>query len=379
MNKDRYDFILRLITNKKLSLSQRERILILSTLEFKKVDESFRKDIKNIKEIEENLLKRIEDIEIKLSTDNVRFSVAESSKQKILPEPNPRHVADFMSLFNKREGLKYLTHDYDEEKEFKINDFLLYSNNIFKVSTEKLHIPQSLWRIVQQFAFDSKQSEWSSISNDYRRTIPVKIGWASKELRNWSINNRLHPIRNEVYKNVIDNFKRITRIESPNLERLIDTVISGVLGTDVGTFKIEKVDLLKADFYSHVSSLKIAIETIFEEIKKRADSDKKKNISVRYQREISDDGYYLRKIVITHYNSFPLKELDVVLKEWNEKGNMGKIKEKLHGYCHWSIETLIEDKPIRVNLLRDKKTLEYEVIENIMPTGFNHILTFYYK
>ncbi len=83
--------------------------------------------------------------------------------------------------------------------------------------------------------------------------------------------------------------------------------------------------------------------------------------------------------MITHYNSFPLKELDVVLKEWNEKGNMGKIKEKLHGYCHWSIETLIEDKPIRVNLLRDKKTLEYEVIENIMPTGFNHILTFYYK
>ena len=32
---------------------------------------------------------------------------------------------------------------------------------------------------------------------------------------------------------------------------------------------------------------------------------------------------------ITHHNSFPVKELALLLQEWHEKGNIGKIKKNL--------------------------------------------------
>ena len=298
------------------------------------------------------------------------------------PEPNPKHVADFMSLFNKRDGLKYLTHDYDKNSEFKINEFLLSAHKVFKKETYKLDIPPSLWRIVQKFAFDSEQSEWTSISDDYKKQTSVEVGWATKELRDWSRKNKLHPIRNEEYEKIINDFKRITRIESSNLNKLIDASIESVFDNELKDFKIEKIDLSKADFYSHVSSLKIAFESIFEEIKKRSDSKLKKKITIKYERSISEDGYYLRKILITHHNSFPIKELGVLLGEWQQKGNMGKIKAKLRGYCHWSVETIIDDAPTKIHILKEKQTPDYEILEckpEELPKGFTHILTFYYK
>jgi hypothetical protein len=285
-----------------------------------------------------------------------------------------------MSLFNQRDGLKYLTHDYDENSEFNIDKFLISANEVFKEKTkkDKLNIPQSLWRIVKRFAFDSKQTEWTSISEDYKKPMPITIGWATKELRDWSKQNQLHPIRNEDYKKIINDFKRITRIESPNLNTLIDATLESTFEKEIENFDIKKIDLSKADFYSHVGFLKTAFETIFEEIKRRSDSPQKKKITIKYERSISDDGYYLRKIVITHHKSAPNKELEVLLKEWQEKGSMGKIKEKLRGYCHWSVETMIEGAPTRVDILRENKAIEYGHIK-CDPDGFKHILTFYYK
>ncbi len=327
------------------------------------------------KEEIEKRLEKVMDPELGLEYKNPKKKNNPTSKNI---SANPKHVAEFMALFNHREGLKYLTHDYDENKDFEIDKFIISANQVFKEKTKILNIPPSLWRIVKQFAFDSKQTEWTSISEDYKKSVPISIGWATKELRDWSKKNRLHPIRNKEYNKIIDDFKRITRIEYSNFEKLIEITLDGVFKKDIENFDIQKTDLAKADFYSHVGFLKIALETIFEEIKKRSDSPNKKRISLKYERSISDEGYYLRKISITHHNSFANKELKLILKEWQEKGNMGKIKEKLKGYCHWSVETLIEGNPVRVNILRDEETYEYENIEQT-PNGFRHIITFYYK
>ncbi len=370
MEKDKYDFILELIENKKLYPSQKERILRLSVLEVKK--EGNKKDTE--------LLKRIKEIEDKLSI----FKGVEKTPQKTieekknLPEPNPKHVADFMALFNQRDGLKYLTHDFDEDGNFAVDNFLISANKVFEQATKKLNIPKSLWAIVKQFAFDSKQTEWTSISEDYKKFILIKIGWATKELRDWSKQNHLHPIRNEEYRKMIADFKRITRIEKSNLNKLVFTTLNDIFKSELNSFVIEMKDLEKADFYSHVGNLKIALEAVFEEVKRHSNTSEKKKISIKYLRTLSDEGYYLRQVVITHHNSFPPKELRLLLKEWQEKGNMGKIREKLRGYCYWSVETLIEETPIRVNILKDKDSPEYEIFEPF-PEGFTHLLTFYYK
>ncbi len=364
MNK--FQVIKHLLDTKKFTPSQKERFLKLVSTE-----------LGDIGNHNQEILEDIRLIKARLGMEEVQEPKKSKGHMK-KPEPNPKHVADFMTLFNQRDGLKYLTHDYDENSKFEIDKFLISAKKVFDDTTKKLNIPQSLWRIVQKFAFDSKQTEWTSISEDYKRSLPLKIGWATKELRDWSKQNHLHPIRNKEYEKIINDFKRITRIESSNLEKLIDTSLDIVFEKELLNYEIKKIDLLKADFYSHVGFLKTALETIFEEIKKRSDSLDKRKITINYERSISTEGYYIRKIRITHHNSFPSKELAVLLNEWQEKGNMGKIKEKLRGYCHWSVETIIEDSPIRVNILKEKESAGYEHFIN-KPIGFTHLLTFYYK
>jgi hypothetical protein len=379
------DFVKNLLKDNTINTQQREKVFHLVARDFVSFDAELKRVSEEIKGIKEDvfLIKRIEKVESSLSElkNKEKIQLKPIIEQKVVPEPNPKHVADFMSLFNQRDGLKYLTHDYDENSKFDIDKFLIAAHKVFEEKAKKLNIPPSLWKIVKQFAFDSKQTSWTSISEDYKKNIPITIGWATPELRKWSKQNDLHPILNKEYKKIINDFKRITRIESKNLEKLIDATLESSFGNEIENFEIKKIDLSKADFYSHVTFLKTAFKTIFDEIKKCSDSQQKKEITIQYERS-SAVNYFLRKIMITHHKSFPSKELEVLLREWQEKGNMGKIREKLKGYCHWSVETIIDETPTRVNILKDKGTPEYEIIKCKkveMPEGFTHILTFYYK
>jgi hypothetical protein len=381
MIKDKYNFILKLLQIQKLNTEQRERILILVAKELKN-DSYYGFDL-NARleriELELELFKKNNPIknenEDNQDTTNHKKGTNNSRNNKTLA--NPKHVADFMSLFNKRDGLKYLTHDFDENDNFDIDSFLIKAKNIFDEKTKQLSIPKSLWRIVEQFAF-SEEPNWTALSENYEKKS-MSSSW-----KKWAINQKdsLHPWRNERYKTIINDFRRLTRIESspgknmPNLETLFDKCIQFSLKDLSKDFEIEKMDLSKADFYTNVDNLKNALITIFDEIKKRADLKLKKKITIKYEREHSEE-YFLRKIIITHQNSFPLKELQILLKEWPQKGNMGRIYEKLNGYCHWSVETKIEDKFYKINILKENNTPFYEEIEG--AKGFSHILTFYYK
>lgn len=382
MIKDKYNFILNLLQIQKLNTEQRERILILVAKELRN-DSYYGFDL-NARleriEIEIELFKKNNPIknENEDSQDTINHKKDISNSRNNKTPANPKHVADFMSLFNKRDGLKYLTHDFDENDNFDIDSFLIKAKNIFDEKTKQLSIPQSLWRIVEQFAF-SEEPNWTALSENYEKKS-MSGSW-----KKWAINKKdsLHPWRNEQYKTIINDFRRLTRIESspgknmPNLETLFDKCIQFSLKDLSKDFEIEKTDLSKADFYTNVDNLKNALLTIFDEIKKRADLNLKKNITIKYEREHSEDYYYLRKLIITHQNSFPLKELQMLLTEWPQKGNMGRIYEKLNGYCHWSVETKIEDKFYKINILKENTTPVYEEIES--AEGFRHILTFYYK
>lgn len=380
MNKLKVDFISDLLAHKNISVAEKERLFGLTKKEIGKIGEDndvrFREVIERIEKLERE---QITQIDVITSPTEAETQVKNTKKKPKIA--NPKDVANFMSLFNQRDGLKYLTHDYDEEGSFEIDDFLISRKKVFDETTrQKVSIPQSLWAIVKQFAFDSKQTKWTTISEDYENFLVIEIGWASKELRDWSKQTKLHPIRNEKYKQVINDFRHITRIESPNLETLVENTIDKVFSDQKNDFKIETTDLSKADFYTHVGLLKNTLETVFEEIKKRTDDEKKKRIRIEYQRETEDD-YFVRKILITHYNSFPPKELAVLLDEWSNlnKGSMGKIGKNMQGYCHWSVVTKIEGSPIKVNILKEKDTPDYELADPSEAVGFTHVFTFYYK
>ncbi|GHT20784.1 hypothetical protein AGMMS4957_08600 [Bacteroidia bacterium] len=275
---------------------------------------------------------------------------------------NPKDVTEFMSLFNQRDGLKYLTHDFDEGGAFDIEAFLLKAKDVFTTHSQ-LSIPKDLWVLLNQFAF-------STAVDDFQNS-PIASGWSTPEWIEWSKKNGLHPIRNDKFKQIINDFRQATRIESPMLEELVNDIVYDVL--DVEKFEIETKDLSKANFYTHVGSFKAALEAIFEEIKNLAHSDDKRKITIRYERDTMGD-YFIRKVLITCHDYVSPEELNVLLKEWET----GKIKSKLQGYCHWSVETMIEDKPVKINILRDKRALKSEKLETAIE-GFTHILTFYYK
>lgn len=284
---------------------------------------------------------------------------------------NPKHVAEFMSLFNQKDGLKYLTHDIDGSDNFNYNEVLSLVRKVCTENFEEKDIPSTLRELLNQFIF-SEHPKWKSFDKDYNE-LEMTTGWSVDVWKQDKSN--LHPIRQQQFFEIIRNFKRLTRIESPYLETIVNKVF-----TD-DNFELEFQDLSKADFYTHVGEFKAALETMFVEIQKQADSDEKKKVTVSYKRETRDE-FFVRKIIITHHNSFPTRDdQDALIKEWLslEKGCMAKIASHLQGYCHWSIETCVDGKPVRVNILREQETQPRESIDNENLVGFTHILTFYYQ
>lgn len=285
---------------------------------------------------------------------------------------NPKHVAEFMALFNQRDGLKYLTHDIDGGDDFNFENVMNGAREVCTENFESLEIPKSLKNLLNQFIFE-KKPKWKSFDRQYAE-IDETSGWSADGMDDVK-NSALHPIKHETFKNVISNFKRLTRVESPYLETIIEKTF-GNKG-----FELIQKDVSKADFYTHVGEFVSALETIFSEMEKRTDTDDKKKIAVSYKRETSGD-FFVRKIVITHLNSYPTRnDKDALLKEWIsfEKGSMAKIAEHLQGYCHWSVETKVDGEPVRVNILREKETEPYEYTDFENVDGFTHILTFYYQ
>jgi hypothetical protein len=366
MRKSKIDFIADLLKSEKLETSHKERFFALAVEEFKKTDHDdsdIRKEIENLKQLLLSTLTQDEDT----SSDGTEPMEKNLSERK----HSPKDVADFMTLFNKRDGLKYLTHDFDEKGPFEIAQFLKKSNRTFKHNVFDLYsIPKSLFSVIRQFAFESKP-KWKS-SQDKN----ISTGWSTYEWLEWSSQTKLHPIRNEQFKRVIDTFRQLIRIESPNLDGIIRIVIDKAFGSSNQLFNFQMEALSKADFYTHIPSFEKALFCIFDLMKARVNH---KEIIIKYNRSTEGD-YFVRQLEFCQLNSYPTKELDVLLSEWNsEKGAMGAIRHNLYGYCHWSIETRIEDKPVRVNILKDDHTPPVEDIPSTNVNGFKHILTFYYR
>ncbi len=339
------------------------------------IKEEMLQDESKYEQIDEQILKLETQIdEFKQDIANLEKEIEELQFKKAImrgEKGNPKDVAQFMSLFNQRDGLKYLTHDFDENGDFDMDSFLAQARKVCTESFDQLEIPKTLKDLLTQFAFEQK-SKLTIFNNQYNAK-EITNAWSSAEWKETK-SNKLHPIRHTQFAEVIKDFRRTTRIESPNLETLINKVFSE------NTFDIKTMKLSKADFYTHVGEFKAALETIFEEIQKRSNTPDKRQISVEYKRT-TDDDFFVSQVIITHHNSYPTKDADILIKEWLslDKGNMGKIAEHLQGYCHWSVITKIDDKPIKINILREKGTIEQEEIKASEVIGFTHILTFYYQ
>lgn len=358
MSKSKIDFISDLLVSKKLEASQKERLFRLAANELKKNGET-----------DERIFAEIEAIKNQLKgfTENIQKREEKTEKERVLIH-KPKDVADFMYLFNKRDGFKYLTHDYDGEGKFEIEVFLKNAKELFDIQTKKLSIPKDLYAIVNQFAFSDKP-EWGN---------KTKQGFSLQKWINWSKENNLSPIRNKGFEAVINKFRNLTRVESPDLKKIIDDLKSDIFRDLNFDITLNRLD--KADFYTNTNTFKTAIKSIFEVIyKKRKIAKGSNKLSIEYK-GLLVDNYYEVQLIITHFNSYPTKDFEQLLEEWRGyKGAIGEIKAKLFGYCDWSIETRLEGGCYRINLLKEDSTPDFEKIDCKIVDGTKHILKYYYK
>ncbi|PWG78058.1 hypothetical protein DDR33_24270 [Pararcticibacter amylolyticus] len=303
-----------------------------------------------------------------LTKSTSKFTIPDNEKLNM-----PKRVADFMSLFDDPAGLKYLTHDFDESDQiFDIESFLPQTRKVFEDKTKpgNLTIPSSLWKIVYEFAF-SETPDWNKGCKD---------GWSLPDRIKWSIDSKKHLKRNEGFAATIESFRKLTRIEAPELKRLINQIVKEKLGDKYPECTIKLKDCEKADFYTHVAYFSEAIKLLLDGFNKRIGECKE--IAITYTRK-NDDPYRLRIITLEHVGSFPMKPLDDFFRDLgNGKGELADARNKLTGYCDWAIETIWDSKLVRITLLGAGNEIEYlpntkEVSNRI--TGFTHILTFYQK
>ena len=75
---------------------------------------------------------------------------------------NPKSTADFMSLFDKRDGLKYLTHNYDSST-MTLEKMLNHARSVFVEQAKTISIPKQIWSLIHTFL---NGGEWIDFNDE---------------------------------------------------------------------------------------------------------------------------------------------------------------------------------------------------------------------
>lgn len=290
-------------------------------------------------------------------------TVKKQKKQKV---HDPKFTAVFLSLFNRREGFKYLTHNYDNSG-LTLKDMLAQVRKTFGSYSYENRLPGSLRYLMNKFI---NGGEWTDFEGKKHTE-----GYSSESWVKWSeMNDNMHPIMDvDGIEKKIQRFRHTIRVVSPDLLNIIESIIQKFPNFN---FDFNGQSLGKADFYTNVFILRLGL---FGLIKDMADHNGHKNIKIEYKPGFDGD-YFIRQIIITQLDSFSQKPInDVVEKFKSEGGFFSENAEKLTGYCNWSVESLWDGAPYRWNILKDEDSQELEPIEKDKVVGFSHVLTFYYK
>jgi hypothetical protein len=366
MAKDKYDFILNLIENKKLSPSQKERVLRLSILETKK--DGIKKDTE--------LFKRIEEIEKKLIGER---NEGDGISKKKKPIHKPKDTYELLNYFSSTDGgMKNLTHSFNFGF-IAYEDLMKKCNEEFEQGRKKYpNVPEALLKRIEQFAF-SESPDWYIMRGDEK--IEKKIGWAEPAFVKWYKDKRTHPANDAYYNSeMIVPFKETIQVRSDigNLIKLINELSDKVFQKE--TKPIIKEAIHTAQFYTDVDRLGLAIYHIFTAIKQASSKNFCDEVEIDFEIQAG-----VKIIKIVHIGSKPTKsvnDFDFL------GGDLGSVKNNLWSLCNYDILAKFQEGEYRKVILSDNlKEMEqneatgkwmgknYKIEEKVK--GFTHVLKFY--
>lgn len=345
---EKYDFIKLMLKSRSLSVNDKKRLVLLATQEIERTNG--KADQSNTQRAEE---------------------IISTPKEFVHA---PKDTAAFLSLFNKPEGFKFLTHDFPGH-EMEYGQLIKQVHETFLSAIKKFKIPSSLYAFMRTVLFgEGKYKTWKDCNGKDHSENYVCAEW-----KQWAEENpKSHILINETIKKTIMDFRSTIRlVESEGTDSRLKTIIKRQEKKHANLSIISE-NLNNADeFYTYVNYLEKGIKLILDDMSKRF----KESPKVKILYENSRDGDYdLCVIKITQYGSFSLKSIDDVQRKFNKGGgDFFSIKSALCGYCNWTVESKWGDKNIRWNILDDTGKEETEELPSADIPGFIHILTFYSK
>jgi len=370
MNSSKIDFISDLLAHKNIRVAEKERLLLLTKEELKKVDSGSEEVMKRLSEIEKELENLKEE---KTKNDTATSNDIENQNTIDLSKHKPLDITKFLTKFKNGYGLKFLTHPYDVPGAvFKRSEIVQKAKKEFEdmITVEKLSINYGLKARVKMFVSGiGKYKSW------YFKGQPYYLNWESKEIIDWCNNNPgTHPIDNDefLYKMIMP-FKESIEVKSKELplDTLLRDKATSVFGSDYLSFrdKLEFIGVDQADFVTDVDALQTGIGCLFNAIKQR----KANGTHVKF---LFEKKGRIRTLRITHVGSSCNKQL---VKEELFGGDFNNPENAFFQVCDWSIMTKTnENKNEKLNILFDinTNTPEKEVVSENDVEGFTHILTF---
>ena len=326
--------------------------------------------------IENEILERLQRIEAKIP-GNENFPDKENPS---IPIHRPKETKSFLSLFNNSNGLKYLTHKFNEGKRDYKSFIELCRQEFERAKDEFRNVPSTLVKRIEDFAF-SENPTWY-IRKGKEKLSPGS-GWSEKSFVEWyNDKNNIHPGMNAKWNNeIIIPFKESIEVRAGNLVRIFEEAIELVFGESKDNFVINRNDdnLNLAEFYTDVDMFQHAITHIFLTIKDRAEKNLCFEININYRNTTIDGGDF-KEVIITHVNSEATKDS----KDPSfAKGDLKTIQNNLWSLCNYEIEAKFPDGLKKKIILTDnsedyKKYVKYnKSVDIISVQGFTHILKFY--
>lgn len=347
---EKYDFIKLMLKSRNLSLNDKKRLVLLATQEIEKKD--------NI-------------------TQEGGTGAPEGGKITVKEQPHaPKDTAAFLSLFNREDGFKFLTHDFGSDSKFKeYGQLIKDAQDKFMNAIKEYKIPTSLYAFMRTVLFgEGKYKTWKDCNGKDHSENYVCAEW-----KQWAKENpRLHICSNvSIHKTLMDIRSTTRLVLSEDTDSQLKTIIKRQEKKHANLSIISE-NLNNADeFYTYVNYLEKGIKLILDDMSKRFKESPKVKIS--YESSLNDD-YRLCVIKITQYGSFSSKSLeDVQSKFSGGGGDFSSIRNTLCGYCNWSVESKWGDKVMRWNILDDTGKEETEELNFTDIPGFTHILTYYSK
>ncbi len=183
--KSKGEFIIDLITSKKLSISDRERILKLSAKEYGKNSE----ELMSLKE----RMNEMNSTTIVNSKTEEKNQIAPNNNQLLADYIKPSLLREFLIAFNQNPILKTTCHKIDESElerlkeilgieEYDFNKHLTKINSEYKKLTRNYKdVNKNIKELIRVYLSDEGKGHWT--------TDEIKITWGNTKLMDWAMNN----------------------------------------------------------------------------------------------------------------------------------------------------------------------------------------------